>query len=61
MTDATLTVSLSGIPDGRLAQLTRDFERDLYPAQVSGPDPSRRRPLRDREGNQSLLECWPSR
>ena len=34
MTDATLTVSLSGIPDARLAQLTRDFERDLSRAGI---------------------------
>jgi hypothetical protein len=35
MTDASLTVSLSAdIPDARLAQLTRDLERDLSRAGI---------------------------
>jgi hypothetical protein len=29
MTDASITVTLSGLPDVRLAQLAHDFERDL--------------------------------
>jgi hypothetical protein len=37
MTDASLTLSLSAdIPDGRLAQLTRDLERDLSRTGIQG-------------------------
>jgi hypothetical protein len=34
MADTSLTLSLPGIPDARLAQLTRDLERDLSRAGI---------------------------
>jgi Effector Associated Constant Component 1 len=34
MTNASLTISLTGLPDTRLAQLTRDLARDLSRASI---------------------------
>jgi hypothetical protein len=54
MTDTPLTLSLSGIPDARLAQLTRDLERDLSRAGIRAR-PVEAPPVPDQKGEPITL------